>query len=127
MHICIISNSPTLRPCLPSSKKISKHRKTYKIFISSKAKFNVVVLFGYLKNERGSRLVGLKKGAFQVKGSKLACFTSRACLSSRELSLLSRVVNHSRVVNLPKFQKSQLFKFEQFSCFEDNFVHRYPN
>ena len=51
MHICIISNSPTLRPCLPSSKKRSKHRKAHKIFISSKA--NVVVLLSHLKNERG--------------------------------------------------------------------------
>ena len=53
--------------------------------------------------------------------------TSRELFSSRELSLLSRVVNHSRVVNLPKFQKSQLFRFEQFFCFGDNFVHRCPN
>ena len=50
-HICIISNSPTLRPCLPSSKKRSKHRKAHKIFISSK--IIVVILLSHLKNERG--------------------------------------------------------------------------
>ena len=54
-----------------------------------------------LVHVRGLRLVGLKKGAFQVKGSKLACFTSRACLSSREPTFLSWVVNYSRVVNFP--------------------------
>ena len=66
--------------------------------------------------ERGLRLVGLKKEAFQVKGSKLACFTSRACfheswthlfvmshpcLPSHEPTFLSRVVNYSRVMNFP--------------------------
>ena len=54
-----------------------------------------------LVHGRGLRLIGLKKGAFQVEGSKLACFTSRACLLSREPTFLSRVVNYSRVVNFP--------------------------
>ena len=89
--------------------------------------------------ERGLRLVGLKKGAFQVKGSKLACFTSRACfheswthlsvtsrpcLPSHESTFLSRVVNYSRVVNFPFCHESwtthesstfQNFKSHNFS------------
>ena len=74
--------------------------------------------------ERGLRLVGLKKGAFQVKGSKLACFTSRPCLPSHEPTFLSRVVNYSRVVNFPFCHESstthesstfQNFKSHNFS------------
>ena len=56
----------------------------YLIFVCFIHVFSLELVHG-----RGLRLVGLKKGAFQVKGSKLACFTSRACLSSREPTFLS--------------------------------------
>ena len=53
MLICIISNSPTLRLRLPSSKRRSKHKKNIQNFHLFLDKRNVVILSIHLENGRG--------------------------------------------------------------------------
>ena len=54
-------------------------------------------------------LARMKNGGFGVKGIKLGSVTSRPQVTSRQHCLLSRVVNHSRVVNLAISSKSHNF------------------
>ena len=50
MLACILSNSPTLRPCLPSSKKKKSKQEKQQNFIFSK--ILVAILTSHSNNER---------------------------------------------------------------------------
>ena len=81
-----------------------------------------------LVHERSLKLVGLMKESFQAKECKLGVFTSHQPL--HESSPFLAVSSHQSLHESSPFifcQELQLFSFEQFSYFGNNFFYRYPN